>query len=129
MSEFSFFKIVSFVRKDKQTKRQTENCCSKLLCGNKNTGSVYQHHFIDCVDSSRNHVYFRTRAGRMCEEVVAEGNCGISRNVVNEILKKPGGMWIGLFEPALFELDLKLSSLHKLHRIVTRASVALGPFL
>ena len=59
----------------------------------------------------------------MYEELVAEGNCGISWNVVDEILKKPGGMWIGLFDPALFELDLKLSSLHKLHRIVTIASV------
>ena len=59
----------------------------------------------------------------MYEELVAEGNCGISRNVVDEILKKPGCIWTGFFDPGLFELDLKLSSLHKLHRIVTIASV------
>ena len=39
------------------------------------------------------------------------------------ILNKHSGMWVGLFDTSLFELGLKLSILHEVHRIVTMGSM------
>ena len=101
----------------------SEACCARLLCRSKNKEAIYQHHYFECVDYLRNRVYFQNCARRMYDELVPDGNRGIPRSVVDETLEKPCGMWVGLFDPCLFELGLKLSSLHELHRIVTMASV------
>ena len=56
-------------------------------------------------------------------ESLAEGDCDIPQSVIDGILEKPCTMWVGLFDPCLFGIGLKLRSLHELHRIVTIASV------
>ena len=98
-------------------------CCARLLCRSKNKKAVYQHHYFECVDYLRNRAYFQNCARRMYDELAADDNRGIPRSVVDKILEKPCGMWVGLFDPCLFELGLKLSSMHELYRIVTMASV------
>ena len=98
-------------------------CCARLLCKNRNKGSVYQHHFFECVDHSRNRSFFQDCVKRLYNDSVSVGHCDFPHSVVDEILKKPCGMWVGLFEQGLFGLGLKLWNLHELHRIVTMASV------
>ena len=55
--------------------------------------------------------------------MIAEGQHFFPLQVLDDILKKPSGNWVGLFDTSLFELDLKLSILHEVHRIITMASV------
>ena len=59
----------------------------------------------------------------MYNEYAAVGNCGIPRSIINGILERPCGMWVGLFDRGLFDIGLKLRSAHELHRIVTLASI------
>ena len=101
----------------------SEASCVRLLCRSKNKGPIYNHHFFECGNYLRNRIYFQNCARNMYDELVADGNGGIPRCVIDEVLEKPCGMWVGLFEPCLFEFGLKLSSLHELHRIVTIANV------
>ena len=57
------------------------------------------------------------------KEYLEDGHFDFSLSVIDNILLKPCGMWFGLFDNCLFDLNLKLGSLHELHRIVTMASV------
>ena len=98
-------------------------CCARLLCKNRNKGSVYQHHFFECGDHSRNRSFFQDGVRRLYNDSVSGGHCDLPHSVVDEILKKPCGMWVGLFDQCLFGLGLRLRNLHELHRIVTMASV------
>ena len=110
-------------------------CCSRILCKDKKRTSVYNHHYFECVDFTRNQRFFKEEVKRLYRESqedcarriygegVADGQCVIPLCVVDDILVKPCGMWVGLFDPCLFELGLKLCTLHELHRIVTMASV------
>ena len=101
----------------------TEACCLRLLCKNNNKGSVYQHHFFECVDHIKNRCFFQLRVRRMYVESFEGGHCDIPQSVIDGILEKPCAMWVGLFDRCLFGIGLKLWSLHELHRIVTIASV------
>ena len=55
--------------------------------------------------------------------MIEDGNHFFPTPVLDDILEKPSGMWVGLFDNCFFELGLKLSVLHQLDRIVTMASV------
>ena len=67
--------------------------------------------------------FFRDGVKCKYKEYVNDGHSDIPLNVIEEVLERPCGMWFGLFDPSLFDLGLKLRSLHELHRIVTMASV------
>ena len=86
-------------------------------------GTVYQHHFFECVDHMRNRSFYQKHVRRMYSDSIACGNFEIPQRVVDGILEKPCGMWVGLFDQRLFELGLKLRSLHELYRLTTMASV------
>ena len=100
-----------------------EACCSHVLCRGKGRGPVYLHHYFHCVNFRLNCSFFRDGVNRKYKEYVNDGHSDIPLNVIEEILERPSGMWFGLFDPSLFDLGLKLRSLHELHRIVTMASV------
>ena len=101
----------------------SEACCSRLLCKDKKMGTVYQHHFFECVDHMRNRSFYQKHVRRMYSDSIACGSFEIPQRVVDGILEKPCGMWVGLFDQRLFELGLKLRSLHELYRLTTMASV------
>ena len=100
-----------------------EACCLRLLCGGRNRGTVYQHHYFECGDYIRNRMFFQNRARRLYNEMIEDGHHFFPLRVLDDILVKPSGMWVGLFDNCFFELGLKLSVLHELHRIMTMASV------
>ena len=100
-----------------------EACCSHVRCQGKGKGSVYLHHYFQCVDFCRNCSFFRDGVKIKYEQYLKDGNDDIPPNVIEKILERPCGMWVGLFDPSLFDLGLKLRSLHELHRIVTISSV------
>ena len=97
--------------------------CSNLLCKDKLSGTIYDHHFFECAEYCRNRGFFREGVWRMYDEHVEAGHHDISRDLVDAVLEKPCGMWVGLFDSDLFGLGLKLGTAHELHRIVTVASV------
>ena len=101
----------------------SEACCSRVLCKDRRGGSVYNHHYFECVDFIKNRRFFRDGVKRLYSESVASGYCDIPAGVINGILGRPCRMWFGLIDPCLFDLGLKLGSIHELHRIVTMASV------
>ena len=98
-------------------------CCSRILCRGKKRTSVYNHHYFDCVDFSRNRSFFKDGVKRLYRESQEIGNFEISLSVIEKILDGPCGMWFGLLDPCLFDLGIKLRVIHELHRIVTVASV------
>ena len=97
--------------------------CSNLLCSDNKDGPIYDHHFFKCVEYIKNRYCFRSAVERIYNEYAAVGNCGIPRSIINGILERPCGMWVGLFDRGLFDIGLKLRSAHELHRIVTLASI------
>ena len=101
----------------------SEACCSRLLCRGSNRGTVYKHHYFECGNYARNGILFQNRARSLYNEMIAEGEHFFPLQVLEDILEKPSGMWVGLFDTCLFELGLKLSILHEVRRIVTMASV------
>ena len=98
--------------------------CFSVLCKSMNIGPVYNHHFFECRNNYlRNRAYFRSRVRSMYDDYVAEGHINIPQNVIDGILEKPCGMWVGLMDPGLFELGLNLKTVHETHKIFTIASV------
>ena len=73
-------------------------CCARLLCKNRNKGSVYHHHFFECLDHSRNRSFFQDCVRRLYNDSVSGGHCDFPQSVIDEILKEPCGMWVGLFD-------------------------------
>ena len=84
---------------------------------------MYLHHYFKCVDSRRNSEFFKNGVKSIYNKYLNDGHDDNPLTVIDKILESPCGMWFGLFDPCLFELGLKLKSLHELHRIVTMASV------
>ena len=60
---------------------------------------------------------------RMYKDYEMAGNRDIPHSIIDSILERPCGMWVGLFESRYFDLGLKLRSAHELHRIMTMSSV------
>ena len=99
----------------------SEACCSLALCRGRKRGPVYRHHYFERANYASNCCYFRKTVKRMYREYVKQGHLDILVSVIDGIVEKPCG--VGLFDPLLFDLGLKLNSLHELHRIFTMASV------
>ena len=59
----------------------------------------------------------------MFNDYASAGNHDIPITIINKIITKPSGMWVGLFDTCFFDLGLRLKSAHELHRIVTISSV------
>ena len=98
--------------------------CLNLLCNKINAGPVFNHHYFECMDNHRKNCnFFRSGVKGMYEAYVGDGHMDIPLNVIDGILEKPCGMWVGLLDPYLFDVGLKLKSIHEIHRIVTIASV------
>ena len=98
--------------------------CSSVLCKSDNEGPVLNHHYSECVSNYyRNCDFFKSRVRGMYEEYLAEGNKEIPPNIVDRLLERPSGMWVGLMDPNLVDVGLKLRSIHAVHRIFTIASV------
>ena len=98
--------------------------CLNLLCKKTKEGPVFNHHYFECMDNyNRNCCFFRSGVRSMYGEYVGEGHKDIPKHVIDRILEKPCGMWVGLLDPCLFDVGLKLKSIHEIHRIVTLASV------
>ena len=99
-------------------------CCSRMLCKDQGRGSVLNHHFFTCVGiHSRNCNYFRESVRRMYKEYDMDGAHEIPMRMIDGILERPCGMWVGLLGPKVFDLGLKLRSIHEIHRIFTISSV------
>ena len=98
-------------------------CCSGLLCKDKSRGPVYNHHYFDCVEFRSNCCFFRESVKSMFNDYASAGNHDIPNTIINKIITKPSGMWVGLFDTCFFDLGLRLKSAHELHRIVTISSV------
>ena len=97
--------------------------CSNLLCKDHIRGPIYDHHFFECAEHSKNRGFFRNSVKSMYNDYVKAGNLDIPASIINGILLRPCQMWVGLFESSIFDLGLKLSSAHELLRIMTISSV------
>ena len=98
-------------------------CCSNLMCKNHSMGPLYDHHFFECTEYSKNRCFFRGSVKGMYNDYVRTGSLDIPKSIINSILVRPCLMWVGLFDSSYFDLGLKLSSAHELHRILTISSI------
>ena len=60
---------------------------------------------------------------RLYKAYVDAGHSDIPRGLVEGVLERPCSMWVGLFDPSLFDTGMKLRTTHELFQIVTMASV------
>ena len=60
---------------------------------------------------------------RLYKEYDLDGAHEIPMKIIDGILERPCGMWVGLLDPKVFDLGLKLRSIHEIHRIFTISSV------
>ena len=96
--------------------------CSNLLCKDHIMGPIYDHHFFECAEHSKNRSFFRNSVTSLHNDYVRAGNLDIPASIINEILLRPCQMWVGLFDSSIFD-GLKLSSAQELLRILTISSI------
>ena len=65
----------------------SEACCSNLMCKDKTRGSVYDHHFFECVEYRRNCCFFRDTVKRMYKDYVMARNRDIPHRIIDAILE------------------------------------------
>ena len=94
-----------------------------MLCKDNNVGSVYNHHFFECKCHLKNRAFFKVNVRKLYTESMDNGFPSIPSSVIDKILVKPCKMWVGLIDTRLFDIGLKLTSVHELHRIVVTASI------
>ena len=98
-------------------------CCCHALCVDKKCAPVLVHHFFECVKYKENRKYFRDMVRKLYSESDIKVSSGIQKGVIDNILVKPNEMWVGLIDVGLFELGLRLASIHEIHRIMVISSI------
>ena len=94
--------------------------CLRLECKGLVNEPLFDHHFFECESSHRNREFFKEKVRTLFEASKVEG---LSLSVLNDILRKPCKMWIGLINCNLFDLGMKVRHVHEFHRIFTIASI------
>ena len=94
--------------------------CQRLGCQGRKNESLYEHHFFKCESSCSNREYFKEKVYTIFG---ASNTYGLSILVLDDLLKIPSTIWIGLIDARLFDSGLKIKQVHELHRILTTASI------
>ena len=97
-------------------------CCRKECFGN-NIGSIFEHHFLSCENHLKNQDYFRRTVNRLCEEGKRTSAPKIPKDLFSSILCSPSSMWFGLMDGKIFQHNLKLDTVHEIHRVLTMGSI------
>ena len=93
---------------------------SRLECKGLVNEPLFDHHFFECESSHRNREFFTEKVRTLFEASKVDG---LSLSVLNDILRKPCKMWIGLINCNLFDLGIKIRHVHEFHRVFTIASI------
>ena len=94
--------------------------CLRHKCQGSSNRSLYEHHFFECGNFIGNRDFFKAKVLAMCEASEVKK---LALPLLERILSKPSEWWIGMIESWIFDLGVKITLIHELHRILTIASV------
>ena len=94
--------------------------CRRIGCKGRSRGDIYRHHFFECENYECNRAFSCSRVRLLLKK--SEVGLG-SFPLIQNLLREPCAMWVGLMIPTVVASGLKLKAIHELHRVFIISSV------